>query len=133
MLHNEICPNCRSVYEVVGKLDFNANAISVCKCPVCTQEKWIPSGFPFPQSWTITGKVITRQPVTNPPVRLEAPKNNKPVYVDFSLLGEATSVGDKITGTIKNIGTWAVIMGVLVVLVVYQDEVKEVVKSAVKK
>lgn len=132
MARNERCPNCRSVYEIVGKFDFNANAISVCKCPVCTQEKWIPSGFPFPQIWTVTGRVIERHPITSPPLRLGDPKNNKPVYIDFSILGEASKVGENISGTIKALGNWAIIAGVLTVLIVYQDEVKEAIKKVTK-
>ena len=133
MARNEICPNCRSTYEIDGKLDFNTNSLSVVKCPVCTQEKWIPSGFPFPQSWKITGRVIDRRPVTSPPVRIGAPKENKPVYVDFSILGEASKVGANISGTIKAVSNWAIIAGVLVVLTLYKDEVKQVIRKVIKK
>lgn len=113
MTRQEICPNCRSVYEINGALDFGAKSIQVVNCPVCSQEKWIASGL-WPQRWTI-GNVIKREVVTTPPVIIPPPEDPAPVFSDFRLPGQdqAAALGQ---GLYK-IGIWVVVVLVLIFLI----------------
>ena len=113
MTRQEICPNCRSVYEINGTLDFGAKSIQVVNCPVCSQEKWIASGL-WPQHWTI-GNIITRQEPTTPPQIIPEPENAKPVFSDLIIPGQdqVTAIGQGI----YKIGIWVVVVLALVFLI----------------
>lgn len=115
MIQNEICPNCRSTYQISGRLDFGAPSLQVVNCPVCSQEKWIPSGI-FPQRWVV-GQVIDRQPVPGPAVPIPKPDDIDPVW-DITIPGQDAIVA---AGQgIYKIGIWIIVVLVLVILIQYE-------------
>lgn len=130
MTQQQICPHCRSVFELNGQLDFGAKALQVINCPVCGQEIWIPSGL-WPQQWTV-GKVIVRNYEPSPPIIVSTPSDiNKTVWGDFSftqpLKDLGTNISNAVSEPLKNlgqgaykIGIWAVVILVLVFLILRQ-------------
>jgi len=117
---NEICPNCRSTYSIKGTLDFGAPSLSVVTCPVCSQDKWIPSGL-WPMRWVV-GEVINRQPIPGPPVPIPPPDQNGPVF-DFEIPGQDAIVA---AGRgLYNIGIWVVVVLVLIILIQYQPYLRK--------
>lgn len=122
MTHSEICPNCRSTYEVSGNLDFGAPALQSVNCPVCSQSKWLASGL-WPQQWVV-GKVLTRQPVLTSPQVIPPPADDTANWTfQWPELGQ-TAVANAGQGLYK-IGIWVVVVLVLVVLIRYAHLFKD--------
>jgi hypothetical protein len=121
------CPNCKSTFEVNGSLDFGAARIQVINCPVCSQDIWEASGL-LPQRWSV-GQVITREKVTTKPVITPAPtgKDAEPLTADITLppVDAALALGRGV----YNVGMWGVWMAGLLVIIIFKDEIKSVLRE----
>jgi len=115
MTQNEICPNCRSTFEINGALDFGAPALQAINCPVCGQQIWEASGL-WPQQWTV-GQVISAQTNYPPPTVVTAPTgpDTQPVFSNLTLPGG--NLFNQVGQTFNNVGIWAVVVLVLVLLI----------------
>lgn len=113
MTEQEICPNCRSTFEINGDLDFGAKSLQAINCPVCSQGIWVPSGL-WPQRWTV-GQVINRVEPTTPPVLFAPPADDSPVWSKFTLPGQDQLAA--LGSGLYNIGIWVVVVLVLLFLI----------------
>ena len=103
----EICPNCKSTFNLIDKVDISAPAIQRISCPVCNQEIWKPSGWILPKRWEV-GEIIKRTPDKIPEPQnfgSTIPKDmQKSVYnfklPDFSAMSESAMTGIKIGGAV---------------------------------
>lgn len=114
MTKQQICPHCRSVFEINGALDFGAKSVQAINCPVCGQEIWVDSGL-WPQKWTV-GKIITKEYNPAPPDIISQPVPTETVWKDFSILGPLAGLGNNI----KQIAIWAVIVLVLIAVIKFK-------------
>jgi len=100
----QICPNCRSTFNLIDKVDIQAPSIQEIPCPVCGQKIWKSSGWVLPKRWS-AGEVIKRYPAEGAPPEPQVfgsdiPKEaQKPVWniklPDFSAMPEAAVSGIK--------------------------------------
>jgi len=113
MATQQICPNCRSTFEINGALDFGAKSLQTVNCPVCSQDIWVPSGL-WPQRWTV-GKIINRVTPVTPPTLVAPPSDDDPVWSEFVIPGQdqAQALGRGL----YNIGIWIVVVLILVLLI----------------
>ena len=117
----QICPNCRSTFTLIDKVDILAPALQKVFCPVCKQEIWKASGWVLPKRWEV-GEVVNKYlggdtGIPEPQVFEQTiPKEAQaPVWniklPDFSGLAK---LGEGVTGGIK---TGAIIAVVLLALI----------------
>lgn len=116
MTKTQICPHCRSVFEINGRLDFKAKSLQVINCPVCGQDIWLASGM-WPQAWTV-GKVIKREYNPAPPVLSSPPPgDNKPVWSDFKILPDLSAPLKNLSDTARQAVIAIIIILALVLLI----------------
>jgi ribosomal protein S27AE len=124
MTKQQICPRCRSVIQLNGQINFSAPALQSLDCPVCGQGWWLSSDFPLPKRWSI-GKIITAYDTKSKPVlsNQQIPEDlQKSVYSDFQIIPDSITNAvkntvDNVTGSVKAIGIWIVVVLVLVLLI----------------
>lgn len=112
MSQTQICPNCRSTFQLNGATDFTAPSLQDVRCPVCDQDIWVASGF-WPQRWSV-GPVINALQPTSPPVAIAAITQQEaaPVWSGFSIPGLST-----LEGGLQTAGIWVLAVLVLVLLI----------------
>lgn len=115
MTKTQICPHCKSVFEINGRLDFKAKSLQVINCPVCGQDIWLPSGL-WPQAWTV-GKVIKRVYNPAPPVLSSPPPDSKPVWSDFKILPDLSAPLKNLSATAKHAVIAIIIILALLLLI----------------
>jgi len=120
MKKNEICPNCRSVYEIVGSIDLNAPSIQVVNCPVCNQGKWIPSGL-VPYRWQVS-KIITEQPVTTSPQIISDPTQTAPVWSTFDIPNYFKQAFDTVYTSASYFGVWSIVVLILTLMIMKEKK-----------
>lgn len=100
----EICPNCRSTFELNGTFDLSAPSLQDVNCPVCDQDIWVASGL-WPQRWSV-GAIITAQPYVKPqPVQQISAQDSKPVWSGFTIPG------------LNQVGQWLQDAGIFIIVV----------------
>jgi len=113
MIENQICPNCRSTFEISGRLDFSAPSLQTIYCPVDNQAIWKASGL-IPQRWSV-GKIIDYVTPVSQPIPVTAPTDDSPVWSHFEIPFQ-NQLGSLGQGLYK-IGLWVVIVLVLVAVI----------------
>jgi len=113
MIQGYRCPNCRSLIQLTGVLDFSAPAIQELYCPVCSQKWWVPSGFPG-YRWSIN-KVIERFEPKTARIYVESPpeESQQSIWKDTRILQPLQEFGKSLYG----MGMWLMAILVLIVII----------------
>lgn len=120
-MNTQICPHCRSLLELVGKVDWFAASITDLACPVCGQHIWVPSvpeGTLVPHKWLSFSVLKAEEIPSTPPTDTgSVPSGEQSSILDKTIQDAGNALSNLGKG-LYNTGLWIVVVLILAVYII---------------